>query len=180
MSLSSTAYTTPEGEPVTVYNVFEDDIEKALEWSSKKDFGTKFSSAINTYLSNAQYGSGPAYPVSYEGSGTRPEKFELDYQSIKDSAKQISDELQHYFEQTFTVSGSGNSCASPTYVSKNFSSVASTTKPLLVTVFSKWNSKRTAAEEIAAALDAGIKTFTTSHTESGSECSASYPNAPIE
>lgn len=173
MSLSSSVYAT-----------FENDIEDALEWSSRKDFGIKFSDAINTYLSNAQYGSDPdesdpAYPVVYSGSGTRPEKFELDYQSIKDSAKQISDELQYYFEQTFTVSGSGNTCASPTYVSKDFSSVASTTKPLLITVFSKWNDKRTAAEEIAAALDAGIKTFTTSHTESGSECSASYPNAPI-
>ena len=160
------------------YSKFEDDIEDSLEWSTRKVFGEKFSDAIDNYLSNAVYG-GPSSPVAYTGSGTRPVEFELDYQSIDSAAQQIADELQYYFEQSFVPDPPGNVCANVIYSGNDFSSVSSTAKPLLVQVFSKFNNKRTAAEEIAAALDAGIKTFKTSHTESASECSASFPNIPI-
>lgn len=161
------------------YAQFEDDIEDSLEWSTRSVFGQKFSDAIDNYLANAVYG-GPNSPVLYTGSGTRPVEFELDFQTIEEAATQISDELQYYFEQSFTQGTSGN-LYTPTYQSNDYSLVASTSQPLLVEVFSRFNTKRVAAEDIAAALEAGIRTFTTTHEENGPNGAyASYPNIPID
>lgn len=147
----------------------KDDIETALtDTTSATDFGNKFASAVNSYLSGAEYADG-ALTYSSSVAGTL---FILPVPNTPaTAATTIANGVMSYWTPAGSVAGvKGDPQKGGTAVIGG-TITASTVAPLLTTslttVFSDISGKTVAAkaQEIADAVEAAIATIVTVHTE---------------
>jgi len=147
----------------------KDDIETALtDTTSGTDFGNKFASAINSYLSGAVYADGAlTYSSSVAGS-----LFVLPVPNTPaTAATTIANGVMSYWTPAGVVAGVPASPQNGGTAVVSGTITASTVSPLLTTslttVFSDISGKTVGAkaQEIADAVESAVTTIVTTHTE---------------
>ena len=145
----------------------ESDIRSAITNSdSASDFSSKFSTAVNNYLSGAEYAGGSGTYTS-----TLPSNLFLlpTAGTAYLAATQIANGVQSYYGTGTVVAGIGTASQGGVSVVQcaiTATLVSSTLQPLLLAIFNSVTGTLEAkAGELATAVTTAIATISTSHTE---------------